>query len=273
MTRTFLASELEGVATWWRVMRSDGVTLGFTSHDRDLTFDGLRHRAAPGMLPSAIRRTAGFERDSVEVEGALSHDAISADDLANGRFDEAEIAIGVVDWETLERQTLFHGRMGEISQEDQSFSAELRSAKARLETDAVPRTSPTCRAAFCGADCGLSPARFTHLATVSSVDEEDNAVTLSGGPDAAKLRHGSLRFLDGVLAGTWLDIVAVEGAQIVLARTLSDDIEAGAKVFVREGCDHTVATCATRFGNTANFRGEPFLPGNDLLARYPVNPS
>ncbi|MEO0871962.1 MAG: phage BR0599 family protein, partial [Pseudomonadota bacterium] len=23
-----------------------------------------------------------------------------------------------------------------------------------------------------------------------------------------------------------------------------------------------------RFGNAHNFRGEPFLPGNDLLARY-----
>jgi hypothetical protein len=39
---------------------------------------------------------------------------------------------------------------------------------------------------------------------------------------------------------------------------------------LREGCDHTIETCTSRFGNAANFRGEPFLPGNDLLARYPV---
>jgi hypothetical protein len=37
---------------------------------------------------------------------------------------------------------------------------------------------------------------------------------------------------------------------------------------VREGCDHTIATCRTRFGNAANFQGEPFLPGNDILTRY-----
>jgi hypothetical protein len=42
----------------------------------------------------------------------------------------------------------------------------------------------------------------------------------------------------------------------------------GTRTELREGCDHTIGTCAERFGNAANFRGEPFLPGNDLLARY-----
>ena len=31
----------------------------------------------------------------------------------------------------------------------------------------------------------------------------------------------------------------------------------------------SIATCAGRFGNTLNFRGEPYLPGVDLLTRYP----
>jgi len=43
----------------------------------------------------------------------------------------------------------------------------------------------------------------------------------------------------------------------------------GLRVLVREGCDHTLDTCATRFAHAANFRAEPLLPGNDLLARYP----
>jgi hypothetical protein len=36
-----------------------------------------------------------------------------------------------------------------------------------------------------------------------------------------------------------------------------------------EGCDKSLATCATRFANMVNFRGEPYLPGIDLLTRYP----
>ncbi len=50
---------------------------------------------------------------------------------------------------------------------------------------------------------------------------------------------------------------------------LSDALAPGTRVLVREGCDRTLATCAARFANAANFRGEPFLPGNDLLTRYP----
>ena len=47
-TRTWFTTPLETVATWWRIECADGVTLGFTSHDRDLAFGGLTHRTAPG---------------------------------------------------------------------------------------------------------------------------------------------------------------------------------------------------------------------------------
>jgi uncharacterized phage protein (TIGR02218 family) len=46
-------------------------------------------------------------------------------------------------------------------------------------------------------------------------------------------------------------------------------IEAGCSIELREGCDKRFATCSGRFANAANFRGEPHLPGNDLLTRYP----
>ena len=38
---------------------------------------------------------------------------------------------------------------------------------------------------------------------------------------------------------------------------------------LRQGCDKRLDTCRERFANVLNFRGEPHLPGNDLLTRYP----
>ena len=35
------------------------------------------------------------------------------------------------------------------------------------------------------------------------------------------------------------------------------------------GCDRALATCRDRFGNVANFRGFPHIPGNDFVLRYP----
>ncbi|HLL58748.1 MAG TPA: phage BR0599 family protein, partial [Allosphingosinicella sp.] len=43
----------------------------------------------------------------------------------------------------------------------------------------------------------------------------------------------------------------------------------GDLVEISEGCDKSFATCTARFANGANFRGEPHLPGMDLLTRYP----
>lgn len=266
--RTWFSQPLETVAIWWRIERSDGIALGFTSHDRDLAFDGLVHRTAPGMVPSAIRRTASFEADSAEITGALSHDSITEADLAAGRFDGAAVAMGMVDWETLERETLYSGTIGAVGHEGAGFSAELRSIKELLKSDIVPRTSPTCRAEFCGAGCTLSAARFTRSATLVSVSA-DGGVHIEGA-SIDGLLFGTLRWIDGPEAGLLRRIEDVDGTLLVLDRPADPAVPAGTRISVREGCDHTLESCAARFGNAVNFQGEPFLPGNDLLTRYPA---
>ena len=268
MSHIFFTQELEGVATFWRIHRRDGVTLGFTAHDRDLWFARILHRAAPGMLPAAIRRTADLSDDSAEMKGAFSHDSISAQDLAAGRFDAARIEVGAVNWETLDNAILYRGEIGAVSEESTQFSAELRSAKTDLDIDTVPRTSPTCRATFCGPGCALSPLPFSHELTVASVDQNNQRLTLAGGPAPGNLVGGYARFVGGAAAGLRFEIVAADGGAIVLDNVLDPATQPGDRVLVVEGCDHTLATCANRFANSANFQGEPFLPGNDLIARY-----
>lgn len=270
MSRVFAASELEGVATFWRIERRDGCVLGFTSHDRDLWFDGVNHRAAPGMVPSAIRRNASITNDSADVEGALAHDAIRAADLAAGRYDGARFAIGVVDWETREFAVLYHGEAGTIAEEGGGFRVELQSAKAVLQADLIPRTSPTCRAAFCGKGCDLSASRFTHEAQCTVIDHAAGLVQFAGGPAPELLRDGNLRWIDGPHAGLLMQILQSDAAGQILDRPLDDDLLVGTRAILRQGCDHTLATCQQRFNNAANFQGEPYLPGNDLLARYPT---
>lgn len=268
MSHVFLSTELEGVAAFWRIYRRDGVTLGFTSHDRDLRFAGVLHRAAPGILPSAIRRTAGLSGDSAEMQGALTHDSIADADLAAGRFDDALVEVGAVDWETCENAVLYVGSIGDVTREGGGFTADLRSAKAALEIDPVPRTSPMCRAAFCGPGCGLSGARFEHRARLVSIDPDLQQLSLSAA-DLERFASGTVRFLDGPLAGVALAVVAADRAGLVVDAAIDGGLAQGMQAILREGCDHTLATCAARFDNAVNFRGEPFLPGNDLLSRYP----
>ena len=38
---------------------------------------------------------------------------------------------------------------------------------------------------------------------------------------------------------------------------------------IHPGCDKRLDTCIDRFANVLNFRGEPYIPGQDLLMSYP----
>lgn len=269
MSRTFFATELEGVATFWRILRKDGVTLGFTSHDRALYFEGLHHRAAPGMVPSAIRKSSSLTSDSAEVQGVLSASSIRSKDLRAGRYDGAVIQIGAIDWESLDSVLLYHGTLGRITEEGNAFNAELVSAKSAFEDDLVPRTSPSCRAQFCGKGCNLSGLNFTTVHRVTLFDAEQNLAAF-GQLDGALYVGGELRWLDGPDTGQRNEIMDHTADGLVLASPVDPDTTIGTRALLKEGCDHTLATCHSRFANAVNFRGEPFLPGNDLIARYPL---
>ena len=73
----------------------------------------------------------------------------------------------------------------------------------------------------------------------------------------------------GPQAGLAMNVMSAGEEGLVLDIELAPDLEPGARALLREGCDHRLETCHARFDNAANFQGEPFLPGNDLIARYP----
>lgn len=268
MSDFWLEGPLTSAAHGWRLERRDGVTLGFTSHDRDVEVDALLLRASPGMMPSSIAETLGLDVDGLDIRGALTADAIRPDDLHAGRWDGARLSIFLFDWSNpaAGKRMLAVGELGAISHSDEAFEAEFRGPAARLDIPVAPYTSPGCRAQFCDAACGLNRQRFTHHATVASVDGAD---VLFSAPLAGTFAFGQLRWLDGPNCGLRGEILASTAEAAQLAASPPFRVAAGARVELVEGCDKTIATCATRFGNAINFRGEPHLPGNDLLTRYP----
>ena len=268
MSRVWFSQTLETVATYWEVARCDGVTLGFVTHDADLWFNGILHSASPGMTPSAIKRSSDFGDDSADVEGAISAASISDWDLTAGRYDGAQVIVGLVDWETLETQPVYSGTIGEVSQQDIGFSAALQSSKTDLLIDPVPNTSPNCRADFCAGACGLSAALFTHEAVLAGQDMTNNAVTVTCAVTPASLVGGILRWIDGPYSGIAMGILGTIGGEIVLDSPVDVALPVGTRAIVSEGCDHTLGTCSSRFANSVNFQGEPYLPGNDLIMRY-----
>jgi uncharacterized phage protein (TIGR02218 family) len=262
---------LTTLAFCWRVERRDGVCLGFTTHDRELAIDGLDYRPAPGMLPSAVTRTDGFDAAALDVSGALTSDAINAADLAAGRWDGAAVRLFLVDWEDPGggQVLLARGELGEVTLRGPAFEAELKGPAAVLEAAAVEQTSPDCRAALGDKRCRVDLMPRTTITSVTQVIADSVVEVAEAGAATNGYAYGRLRWLSGGNCGLAAAILSSEGPRLTLRQPPPLPPAAGDLVEIVEGCDKLFATCRDRFANAENFRGEPHLPGMDLLTRYP----
>lgn len=266
----FLAPALTTAALCWRLERRDGVALGFTTHDRDLERGGLTYRAAPGMLPSSISLSDGFDADALEVRGALTSDAIRAADLMAGRWDGAAVTIFMVDWAAAEGERLYlaSGELGEVAIKGDAFEAALKGPVARLEAPAVDMTSPECRAKLGDRRCRIDMAARMRLTRVTAIPDAAT-VDVADAAGGNAYGYGRLRWIGGANSGLDTTVLRSAGTRLTLREPPPFQAAPGDLIELREGCDKRLETCRSRFANVVNFRGEPQLPGNDLLTRYP----
>lgn len=263
-----LDGALTTIAFCTKIERSDGAGLALTSHDSAVARGGDEFDPAPGMLPASVVRRLGLEPHSSEITAALGSDSLSEEDLFLGRWNGASMSLSAIDWNRPEEPslTLLQGRLGEVACDGNSFTAELQGAAAKLEEPVCPATSPECRASFGDAGCRVDLAGRSKVLTV--VGSNGNQLQLSAALTSDYV-FGQLRYLRGANCGLSTVILSADGANIAIRDVPRAPVETGVRVRVREGCDKSLATCASRFANAENFRGEPHLPGNDLLTRYP----
>lgn len=264
----WLTAPLVTLAYCWRIERRDGRVLGFTTHDAGLWVAGEYYASAPGIRPSAIEQALGRAGDSLSISGAIADASLSGADLASGRFDGASVALFVTDWSANEpvATPISRGILGSVSRSGGGFGAEIDATDPLLATDLVPLTSPACRAELGDADCRVAMAARHARAQV--VAFSGRQVTLDTSFADGIFVFGRMRWLTGRLRGTSQPIIAQAGASLTLARAAVPADAPGWQVELVEGCDKSAAICATRFANIANFRGEPHLPGLDLLTRF-----
>jgi len=263
-----LDGELTSAALCWRLERTDGAGIALTSHDVPLEREGVVYDATPGILPASVTRSLGLEPHSGEVAGALNTQALDDTDLMLGRWNGAQMRLTIVDWQQPDSEVvqLIAGELGSVSIGGDSFSAELRGAADKLEQPVCPATSAECRAQLGDKQCRIDFAGRTIRATV--VASTGGALTLDTNVDD-RFVLGRLRYLSGVNCGLSSIVLTAEGSTVQVRDLPRGIVEAGCVVELREGCDKRLETCVSRFANAVNFRGEPHLPGNDLLTRYP----
>jgi len=259
----------------WKVTRGDGVVLGFTDHDRPVTFDGTTFEPASGFDASEDVSATGFAVGGLEVSGALASERLDADDLTAGLYDNAEVRAYLVNWAAPgERHLLRRGHLGEVLREDGAFRAEIRGLAAALDQPKGRAFRHTCDADLGDARCGIDlddPAHRGTGAVISANDRRRFTASGLGAFDAGWFERGRLLWTSGANDGRASEVRshrAGDGVTLELWQAAHHDIAAGDAFVVTAGCDKLFATCRAKFDNGVNFRGFPHMPGNDVALTY-----
>lgn len=265
------------VCQCWRITRRDGVIQGFTDHDLALEFDGTRFEAESGLGARAVQHTSGLSADNSAVVGALQSEAITADLLRSGVYDNAALEIWQVHWPDPQIRALrFRGSVGEITITGEAFTAEIRGLSDKLNQPFGRVIQSGCSAVLGDAACGVNlndPANFAELEVATGEDGRVFLLSGTGGIAAGEFERGRMRIIDGTASGQVATIKRHEVtggvARLELWEPLRRPPRVGDRVRCEVGCDKTVGTCRDRFANLLNFRGFPHVPGDDWLMAYP----
>jgi len=268
----WMTEDVVTAAYCWRVDRTDGITYGFTSHDQDLTFDGVIYEAATGFTPTAVDTTDSLAVDNLDVDGILSSDRITEDELAGGVYDFARVTIYLVNWKNINDPKLIlrRGNIGRISYGKTGFTAEIRGLTEAYQQKAGAVYQKTCRATLGDTKCGVNLANYTTTGTITVVYGDTQFAT-NVVADVGFYDYGNITWTSGANLHTTSETkaFAADGTIEVYLPTIWQP-QVGDTFTMVAGCDRNYSTCINRFNNRLNFRGEPMVPGNDYLASYPV---
>lgn len=266
------------LAWCWKIELRNGTTLGFTNHDRDLTFDSVVYEASTGFLGSEIESQLGMTVDNMDVYGAVDSVNISETDIEAGRYDNADVTIYLVNWlDTSQRMIMKKGHVGNVKRSKTMFEAEVRGISHEMQQVRGRLYGYKCDALLGDSRCtkNISGSDFTATATILATDGASSITAGSIGSYAnGWFSRGIATFGPGSgNEGVTREIkvhTRSEGSivHITVWEPLPFTIQVGGSVTVVAGCDKTFKTCKAKFNNAINFRGFPHVPGHSTIQYY-----
>lgn len=261
------------LAKCMRIQRRDGNVYGFTTSSKPLVIGGVRYESTASFNPTDIASALDLSNDDVQIDGLLSTDTVTEDDVRAGRWDYAAFRLFTVCWADLTMGEIKDraGHLGQVKIGRQAFIAEILGLMEAYDTTLTKVTQPGCRNVLGDAKCGVSlagsPSR-TFTGTVDTCDSDfftihDAARTE---PDAF-FDEGVITFLDGDAEGLSYDVKSYLVGVLVTKTPIAYDVT-GASYSMTQGCRRRfVEDCVGTFNNGVRFNGEPWLRGPDALVQ------
>ncbi len=250
-----------------RLERKDGQVLCWSEHDVEIRVDGEVYQPKVALMGSAVTHQATLAVDGGEIYGLLDDNQMTEQDILAGIYDGAEMLLFWVDAEAPDagKLVLLAGTWGEVQWQAGQFMVEIRGIGQRLQQQFVESYSPTCRARFGDARCGVHVVPLTVTRTVASAVSRSQWTMQEQEVQDGFYNYGTVRWLTGANAGLSMEVKWQQGQHVTLVMPMPYAIMSGDTLELSPGCDKRFSTCQQRYQNAVNFRGEPHVPGTQRL--------
>lgn len=255
------------IATCWKIETKAKDVIGITSHTVDLTIDGTHFHSKASFTPSELKRSSDLKQNFLSIEGLLSHDLISKNEIETGAYDNAKIDIFLVDYKNPDqfKTIIFSGFFGKISFDDNQYQVEIYSLSDALSTTFGDIYTSTCRAEFCDKKCKLNISDFTFSANVISLKNEHEVILEIKSGIQHDFTGGILEYITSKNIQKKSEIFHQKDNIFKLKNKIETDLKFGDVVTLKLGCDKKFSTCISHFNNALNFRGEPNIPTKQIF--------
>jgi len=263
-----LSDEITSICRLWTIERKDGTVFYFTDHDRNITFEANEYIADNSFEATAVQTAINSAAADLDVNVLLSDTAIKYDDVVRGMYDEAPVTLKLISWRNPAAgvMDLFAGRVTSADvQNRRTASLQLKGGLYRATKPITEQYSATCRASFGDDRCKFNLATVTDAFTVGSV----GSVQQFTAPElVAKAVNwyilGTVTWLTGDNVGTRVEVAANAAGAVTLMVKPPFAMQVGDTGTITRGCSKTLAAC-NGYANRANYRGEPYVPGDEGL--------
>ena len=251
------------------VVAGDTVVWRFTSHDADVTHLGETWQARP-FAHGERREAISGDSDTLSVGSFL----FEGNPLAS-YFPfppERDLKVVVREWRTVlsVSKVIFAGLVRDVKLDGKAMTARCETLLADSKREGVTfRVQTRCQYRLGDAKtCRVSLASLIHTGAITSI--VGKVVTVSGLAGAANYwAVGYIAVTNTAGKREFRTIVASAGSTVTLQHRFSR-VAVGAVATVVPGCDLAATTCATKFGNFANFGGHPKMDKNLTLRAVPL---
>ncbi|MGL4881268.1 MAG: DUF2163 domain-containing protein [Waterburya sp.] len=250
------------------------VPLGFTDHDKPITYQGVTYVPYYGGSASDYSYGSSGEAASNEIEFAIAVSGIREIDLISGLYQGAEVITYYYDWGN--QAVVFEdppGYFGKVTLNDSrhgayKFKIELKSALALMDQKESVIIGSFCTKEFGSSDCGVNllSRGLVDTTTITAITDNKKIVINSTRGDNY---YGQVEFMkSGIVYSVGVASYKSSTKTLELWTSISaSGLAVGDTIKAIARCDRTSTDCKKFQGHLLNFGGYENIPAESSLTR------